>query len=152
MLHLLNLLHLPLVSPLIKNPSLDADNLKNFRPVSNLCFISKIVEKVAAHRLADHLSSNNLYEQHQSAYRKHHGTKTALLKVQNDSLHELDSEHGVILILLDLSAAFDIIDHDILYKRLESNGVKGSALKWFRSYLSCRSQAVNINGTVSLRF
>ena len=138
-----------LVSPLIKKPSLDADNLKNFRPVSNLCFISKIVEKVVAHRLADHLSTNNLYEQHQSAYRKYHGTETALLKVQNDILRELDGKHGVFLILLDLSAAFDTIDHDILFKRLESIGVKGSALKWFQSYLSCRSQAVNINGTVS---
>ena len=128
-----------LVSPLIKKPPLDADNLKNFRPVSNLCFISKIAEKVVAHRLADHLSTNNLYEQHQSAYRKYHGTETALLKVQNDILRELDGKRGVFLILLDLSAAFDTIDHDILFKRLESIGVKGSALKWFQSYLSCRS-------------
>ena len=112
------------VSPLIKKPSLDADNLKNFRPVSNLCFISKIVEKVVAHRLADHLSTNNLYEQHQSAYRKYHGTETALLKVQNDILRELDGKRGVFLILLDLSAAFDTIDHDILFKRLESIGVR----------------------------
>ena len=116
--------------------------------MSNLCFISKIVEKVVAHRLADHLSTNNLYEQHQSAYRKYHGAETAL-KVQNDILRELDGKRGVFLILLDLSAAFDTIDHDILFKRLESIDVKGSALKWFQSYLSCRSQAVNINGTVS---
>ena len=70
-----------LVSPLLKKPSLDVDNLKNFRPVSNLCFISKIVEKAVARRLAhvaEHLSLNNLYEQNQSAYRKFHGTETAL--------------------------------------------------------------------------
>jgi hypothetical protein len=63
-----------LVSPLLKKPSLDSDILKNFRPVSNLMFVSKIVEKVVAHRLSEHMSANNLYEQFQSAYRKHHGT------------------------------------------------------------------------------
>ena len=101
---------------------MDVDNLKNFRPVSNLCFISKIVEKAVARRLAEHLSLNNLYEQNQSAYRKYHGT---LLKVHNDILCELDNKRGVFLIPLDLSAAFDTIDHDILFKRLESIGVEG---------------------------
>ena len=138
-----------LVSPLLKKPSLDVDNLKNFRPVSNLCFISKIVEKAVARRLAEHLYLNNLYEQNQSAYRKYHGTETALLKVHNDILCELDNKRGVFLILLDLSAAFDTIDHDILFKRLESICVGGLALRWFQSYLCSRSQAVNINGTVS---
>ena len=138
-----------LVSPLLKKPSLDVDNLKNFRPVSNLCFISKIVEKAVTLRLAIHLSLNNLYEQNQSAYRKYHGTETALPKVHNDILCELDNKRGVFLILLDPSAAFDIIDHDILFKRLESIGVGGSALRWFQSYLCSKPQPVNINGTVS---
>ena len=66
-----------------------------------------------------------------------------------DILCELDDKRCVFLILLDLLPAFDTIDHDILFKHLESIGVKGSALKWFQSYLSCGSQAVNINGTVS---
>ena len=76
-----------LVSPLLKKPSLGVDNLKNFRSVSNLLFISKIVENAVARRL---LSLNNLYEQNQSAYRKYHGTETALLKVHNDILCELE--------------------------------------------------------------
>ena len=137
------------MSPLLKKPSLDVDNLKNFRLVSNLCFISKIVEKAVAHPLAEHLPFNKLYEQNQSAYKKYHGTETALLKVHNDIFCELDNKRGIFLILLDLSAAFDTIDHDILFKRLESIGVRGSALRWFQSYLCSRSQAVNINGTVS---
>ena len=137
------------VIPLLKKPSLDPEILKNFRPVSNLKFVSKIVEKVVAHRLAEYISSNNLCEQFQSAYRRNHGTETALLRVQNDILRELDKKHGVFLVLLDLSAAFDTIDHDVLFTRLESIGVKGLALGWLKSYLCNRSQAVNINGTLS---
>ena len=128
-----------LVTPLLKKPSLDPEILKNFRPVSNLKFVSKIVEKAVACQLIDHLSSNNLYEHFQSAYRKFHSTETALLRVQNDILCELDEKFGVFLILLDLSAAFDTIDHDVLYSRLASIGVKGSALKWLQSYLSNRT-------------
>ena len=104
--------------------------------MSNLCFISKIVEKVVAHRLEDHLSTNNLNEQYQSAYRKYHGTDTALLKVQNDILRELDGKRGVFLILLDLSAAFDTIDHDILYESVLSRLVSRAQL-WNGFNLIC---------------
>ena len=82
------------------------------------------MEKVIANPLAERLLSNNLYEQHQSAYSKYHGTETALLKVHDDILREMDGKRGVFLILLDLSAAFDTIDHDILFKRLESMVLK----------------------------
>ena len=102
------------------------------------------MEKTVVRRLNEHLSLNNLYEQNQSAYRKYHGTETALLKVHNDILCELDNKCGVVLILLD-----NTIDQDILFKRLESIGVGGSALRWFQSYLCSRSQAVNTNATVS---
>ena len=112
-------------------------------------FVSKIVEKVVANRLAEYISLNNLCEQFQSTYRKNHGTETTLLRVHNDILRELDKKHGVFLVLLDLSAAFDTIDHDILFTRLESNGVKGLVLGWLKSHLYNRSQAVNINGTLS---
>ena len=138
-----------LVTPLLKKPSLDAEILKNYRPVSNLSFISKIIEKVVSLRIADHLASNELYECFQSAYRKHHGTETALLRVQNDILCDLDRKRGVFLILLDLSAAFDTIDHGVLLSRLSNFDVRGSTLEWIRSYLTDRTQAVNINGCLS---
>ena len=107
------------------------------------------MEKVVATRLAEYISLNNLYEQFQPAYRKNHGTETALVRVHNDILFELDKKHGVFLVLLDFSTAFDTIDHDILFIRLESIGVRGLALGWLKFYLYNRSQAVNINGTLS---
>ena len=138
-----------LIVPLIKKLSLDPDVLKNFRPVSNLTFISKLVERVVAKRLNDHLVANELQEILQSAYKQFHSTETALVKVQNDLLMALDSEGGALLVLLDLSAAFDTIDHGTLFRRLEHLGVRGSAHAWFRSYLSGRKQSVYINGTKS---
>ena len=138
-----------LIVPLIKKLSLDPDVLKNFRPVSNLTFISKLVERVVAKRLNDHLVANKLQEVLQSAYKQFHSTETALVKVQNDLLMALDSDGGALLVLLDLSAAFDTIDHETLFRRLEDLGVHGSAHSWFRSYLSGRKQSVYINGTKS---
>ena len=87
--------------------------------------MAKINEKVVAARLTEYLSTNQLFEPCQSAYKKYHGTETALVRVQNDILRSLDNKCGVFLVLLDLSAAFDTIDHGILLDRLESIGVRG---------------------------
>ena len=139
-----------LVKPLIKKPGLDFNVLKNFRPVSNLPFLSKILEKVILKRLLLHLENNDLNEIFQSAYKKCHSTETALLKVYNDILCDLDKKHVTLQSLLDLSAAFDTLDHGILLKRLElSFGIKGSALAWFESYLVNRKQSVQINQSFS---
>ena len=89
---------------------LDQNSLKNYRPVSNLPFISKILEKVVDMCLEQHLTINNLHEEHQSVYRKFHSTETALLEVQNDVLQSLDQNNVTIMVLLDLSAAFNTID------------------------------------------
>ena len=137
------------VKPLLKKATLDSENLKNYRPVSNLTFVSKIIEKIVATRLNEYMDKHNLSVKYQSAYKKFHGTETALLKVQNDILRTFDNKNAVFLVLLDLSAAFDTIDHNILLSRLESNGVKGPALQWISSYLSCRNQAVCIGSTMS---
>ena len=145
-----NTLKEAIVTPLLKKKGLPIDILNNYRPVSNLSFISKIIERIFAVRLHSHMSSNALGEVYQSAYKQYHSVETALLKVQNDLLLSLDQNQSVILVLLDLSAAFDTIDHNILLNRLrESIGITGEALKWFESYLSERTQSVNIDGTHS---
>lgn len=133
-----------LVTPLLKKPSLDPEQQKNHRPVSNLSFVSKIEERVVLSRLLDHLSDNDLQEPFQSAYRANHSTETALMRVQNDILMELDDKKAVVLVLLDMSAAFDTVDHALLLTRLSEVGVTGVAHDWFRSYLTNRTQTVCI--------
>ena len=138
------------VVPLLKKPSLSPDELNNFRPVSNLPFLSKILEKVVLYQLKDHLNRNNLIEIYQSAYRECHSTETALTRVRNDLLCEADKGNVSILALLDLSAAFDTIDHSILVKRLATTfGISGVVLDWFQSYLVDRSQSVYVEGVNS---
>ena len=138
------------VRPLLKKSDLDQSTLKNYRPVSNLPFVSKVLEKVVSSRIENHLSLHNLHEHHQSAYRKFHSTETALLKVQNDILQSLDQNNVTVLVLLDLSAAFDTIDHSTLLRRLEySFGITGKPLAWMTSYLSDRYQTVCIDGKLS---
>ena len=139
-----------LVKPLLKKPNADCEILKNYRPVSNLTFLSKILEKVVARRLFTYMSENGLHEKMQSAYRTAHSTESALIRVQNDILRQLDKKRGVILILLDLSAAFDTIDHDHLFELLQNRfGIKGTALDWIKSYLGNRSSSIQINSKTS---
>ena len=97
------------ILPLLKKAIRDCEILKNFRPVSNLSFLSKLIERIVCVQLVDHLKINDLYEVYQSAYRQLHSTETALLCVQNDLLQAVDTHGGAILVLLDLSAAFDTI-------------------------------------------
>ena len=97
------------VRPLLKKPSLDPANLKNYRPVSNLPFLSKITEKIVLLQLSQHLESNSLLYPLQSAYHLGHSTETALLKIVNDLLAALDVNHISLLSLLDLSIACDTI-------------------------------------------
>ena len=139
-----------LILPLLKKSGLDIEILKHFRPVSNLTYISKLVERLVATRFIDYIAANNLQELFQSSYTKFHSTETALIRVQNDILTAIDGRKCVLLVLLDLSAAFDTVDHSILLSRLASRyGVKDIALKWFKSYLSDRVQAVLIDGKES---
>ena len=130
-----------IVTPLIKKHSLDQNVLKNYRPVSNLPFLSKILEKVVSKNLAVHKTENNLEVPLQSAYRENHSTETALLKVHNDVLRAIDDGECVFLVLLDLRAAFDTIDHAQLQKRLtDFFGISQKALSWVNSYLKATSQ------------
>ena len=138
------------LSALLKKPSLDFEILSNFRPVSKLKFLSKVIEKVAATRLTNYLCDNKLNESLQSAYNKDHSYETALLRIQNDILKSIDDNQCVALLLLDLSAAFDNVDHKILLHKLQTRfGIKGKAPSWLQSYLTDRSQSVQIDGFTS---
>ena len=140
-----------LIRLVLKKTGLDSDILKNYCPVSNLTFIWKVIEKVISARLNEHLINNSLYNPLQSVYRDKHSTETALIEVQNDILSALDAGSSSILLMLDLSAAFDTIDHDILLSRLcNVYGITGNALDWFRSYLTGRIQRVVIEDSVSV--
>ena len=139
-----------IIKPLLKKPGPDTDVLKNFRPVSNLSFISKVIEKVVASRLLDHMVENELLQSFQSAYRAGHSTETALLRVHRDIVNAVDQKKGVFLVLLDLSAVFDTVDHDILLDFLRDHiGLDGSVLDLFKSYLSGRTQCVAVAGVLS---
>ena len=138
-------------SPTIENPQLKkgAKDVahKNLRPISNLQFVSKITERAVFDQVYSHMTDNELFPVLQSAYRKGHSTETALLRVVNDILSNMNKQHVSILVLLDLSAAFDTVDHAILLRRLETSfGITDAALAWFSSYLSERSQRVSVNG------
>uniref|UniRef100_A0A8C1MKC2 Reverse transcriptase domain-containing protein n=1 Tax=Cyprinus carpio TaxID=7962 RepID=A0A8C1MKC2_CYPCA len=141
---------LEVIKPLIKKPQLDPSELANYRPISNLPFMSKLLEKVVSAQMCSFLQKNYLYEEFQWGFRPHHSTETAIVKITNDLL--LASDQGCIslLVVLDLSAAFNTIDHDILIDRLQNyTGIQGHALRWFRSYLSDRYHFVYLSGESS---
>ena len=118
-----------LVKPLLKKASLNPNCLKHYQPVSNLPFLSKVLECIALKQFLQHLQSHSLLEPFQSAYRKCHSTETALLRVVNDLLQPSDSGCVSISSLLDLSAAFATIDHNILIAMLHSTfGCSGMVL------------------------
>ena len=138
------------VTPLIKKSGLPHDDLSNYRPISNLSFISKLLERIVNNRITSHIDSFSVFTPFQSAYRKFHSTETALLRIENDILLAMDKQQVTALVLLDLSAAFDTVDHDILLHRLQCwFGISGSVLKFLSSYLSCRSQSILIDGISS---
>ena len=138
------------VRPLLKKPNLDPAILGNYRPISNLPFMGKVLEKVIFHQLEVFLQINGIHNKFQSGFRKGHSTETALVKVINDLRMSADKKEVSVLLLLDLTAAFDTIDHLILIQRLEHwIGLSGTALSWFTSYLSDRSYFVNLAEFVS---
>ena len=140
-----------IVTPLIKKPSLDKSEFKNYRPVSGLNYISKVIERVVSRQLKSHLSANNLDNIFQSAYKSGHSTETILLKIKSDIHLNLSQNKPTVLTLLDLSAAFDTIDHELLEERLKSEfGFSGNVSKWFCSYMSDRKQSVKVNASVSI--
>uniref|UniRef100_A0A672YNT6 Reverse transcriptase domain-containing protein n=1 Tax=Sphaeramia orbicularis TaxID=375764 RepID=A0A672YNT6_9TELE len=140
------------ITSILKKPGADPTDFNNFRPISNLPFISNILKKTAAIQLHSHLSHNHLYEQFQSGFRPLHSTETALIKITNDLLTAADSGLLTILILLDLSSTFDSICHNILLNRLSSIGFTHTSLDWFKSDLSGCTQFIQIKSFTSHHF
>jgi len=142
------------ITPLLKNPDLDPSDGKSYRPISNLSVLSKTLERFVARQLIAHLNEWKLLPELQSAYRANHSTQTTVLQVFSDILGALDRGEFAALTLLDLSAAFDTVDHPTLIKRLKvSYGISDTALRWFSAYLQQRCQHVHCrssNSTPSL--
>ncbi|KAK7898230.1 hypothetical protein WMY93_019083 [Mugilogobius chulae] len=136
--------------PILKKPTLDPETLSSYRPISNLPFLSKIIEKAVAAQILEHIQSHNLFDKFQSGFRPAHSTETALVRVTNDLLMAAEQGFPSLLILLDLTAAFDTIDHHILLHRLQHQiGLTGLALKWFQSYLTDRTEHVALGNARS---
>ena len=134
-----------LVTPILKKRCLDHNDLNNYRPVSNLCFIAKILEKLVLSQVSSYLNSHNLYNTCQSAYRPGHSTETALLKVVNDLFLSLNKGNISVLALLNFSSAFDTIDHTIIVHRLHTDfGFTDTVLQLFSSYLTDRTHYVSL--------
>ena len=138
------------IIPTLKDQKLDPDDFKSYRPISNLSFLGKLVERVVLNRLNDHMTKHKLNIPEQSAYKKHHSTETILIKITNDLMMACDKKSATVLMLLDLSAAFDTVEHRKLLKILHDEiKISGTALKWFQSFLTGRYQRTRIGSDVS---
>ena len=138
------------ITPLIKGQGLDSDNLKNYRPISNLSFVGKLIERVVLRRLNEHLENNNLNIPQQSGYKSRHSTETLLVRVVNDLLIASTESKATVVLLLDLSAAFDTVDHCKLLNILRNElGITGTAWKWFSSFLTGRCQTIKVGNEES---
>ena len=138
------------VTPLLKKQGLDKDDPANYRPISNLNTVSKILERLVLARIVPHVTASTSFDPMQSAYRKHHSTETALLRITNDIYEGFENRQSTILVALDQSAAFDCIDHSTMIKRLQHTfGITGLALDWITSYLLSRKSFVRFSDASS---
>ena len=138
-----------IVRPLIKGTNLDTE-LKNYRPISNLSFLSKIIEKAAQLQLQKHFDQQSLLPNHQSAYRKHYSTETTLLNMCDNILRNMENGKCTSIVSLNLSAAFNTVNHTILLDALNGYfGISQHALTWISSYLSSRKFLVQIGHLTS---
>ena len=133
-----------LVKLLIKKPTAGQEK-SNYRPVSNLSFISKVAEKVILTQFTKHCDENKLLPAYQSAYRKNHSCETSLVKLIDDLLWAMEKQLVTAVMILDLSAAFNTVDHDLLLEVLEKRfGVTDKAKKWYSNYIKQRKFSVMI--------
>ena len=135
------------MKPLYKKD--DDRSFGNYRPISLLSSISKIFERVAFNQLYEHFTSNGLLYESQYGFRKLHSTELAALEFTDRISQEMDAKKIPFSIFLDLSKAFDTLDHKVLLTKLHHYGIRNIALNWFRSYLTKRTQYVDCNGVSS---
>lgn len=135
------------VTPIVKEEEDNCQIFSNYRPLSNLTFLSKILERVVSDQINDHLLKNKLHAKHQSGYKKKHSCETGMFRMVGDIQQMTAKRNHVALLLLDLSSAFDVLDHDILINRLKVHfGIEGDALTWLTTYLKDRTFSVCIQG------
>ena len=138
------------IDPLLKKAGLDIDTKKNYRPVNNLMFFSKLIERVVKIRMDTHMDKHALHESSEFGYKVHHSTETMMIGLFDEVLMGFDQNQATIIIFLDLSAAFDTIDPNKLLEILHDElGIGGLALEWFRSFLVGRTQRVKIDDEFS---
>ena len=124
--------------------------LDNYRPISLLTAISKVFEKIVFKQIYEYFTTNNLFYDHQYGYRTLHSTELATMEMTDRILMDIDNKNLPISVFLDLSKAFDTLDHDILLYKLQHYGISDIPLRWLKSYLTGRQQYVDFNGTRSI--
>ena len=139
---------LAVIKPILK-ANLDCQNLSSYRPISNLPFLSKLLEYVLLDQLVDHLRETQVLPDNQSAYRQLYSTETAICSVVSNLLSLMDEGKCGILVLLDLSAAFDTVVHELLLDDLKNIGIEENALKYLENYLKDRKYCVQIGESFS---
>ena len=132
------------ITPRIKKSNMDINVLSNYRPISQLPTLAKIFERIISKQLINHLNSNSLFDKYQSGYRKFYSTETALLYVTDNLLHNIDNNTPTQVILLDLSSAFDTIDHNILLNRLKLLNINNDALNLLKDYITNRTYNIKL--------
>ena len=140
------------ITPIIKQTTLSHSNLSSYRPISQLSSIFKTLERFVSAQLIHYITTNSIIDKFQSAYLPHRSTESALNLIINDLLISLDNKAPCYLVLLNLSSAFDTLNHDILSLRLNEIGIHGQVHSWFMSFLSLRSSSVKINSSFSTPF
>ena len=137
--------------PHLEKSELDLAEIKNYRPISNLPFMSKVIEKLILAQLTCYLTANSLFLKFQSGFRRYHTTETAVFKVLSDIYSAIDQDQVSLLTLLDVNAAFDTVDHGILLERLSTSyGLSGLAFTWLESYITSLAQIQMLATTIHL--
>ena len=138
------------IKPIYKGKDLDTEVLNSYRPIFNVSFICKLIEKVVLKQFSSHISTSCYNSPYQHGYKKFHSTETMLLEIYDEVLLGFENDYCTVLVMFDMSAAFDTVDLDILIRILENAlNVRGTALLWFKSYLKQRTQCVKVNDSFS---
>ena len=140
------------ITPIIENSNLDLDDLKRYRPISNTPYLAKVLEKAAYFQINNHLMNNQLYSSNQSGYKQYHSCETALTGIVNDIQETTYRNNLAAILMLDLSAALDTVDHYRPIRKLRDDfNITGKVLSWLKSYLENRTSSVVLQGKHSVK-